>query len=226
MCIVSRTALYVDGFNLYYGVFGKARAWASASYKWLDVAAVAAHVWPALAPIGRTRYFTAAVKANQRDFQTVVRQRAYLRALRAVGVDVHLGTFKLRRKNVRLDGLPAPSASSVQNVVLSAEAQIGKYDEKGSDVNLATYLIRDAAKNEYSAAIVISNDSDLVEPIRVARSDFGVAVYVINPQKRAVAELSQAANGSRDVTLATLAACQLPPRLTDAAGTVVKPPEW
>jgi len=95
----------------------------------------------------------------------------------------------------------------------AAYSKSGKYDEEGSDGNLATYLVRDAAKAEYTTAIVVSNDSDLVEPLRVVRSDFGVDVYLINPQRRAVAELS-------------LAACQLPLQLTDGVGTVTKPTGW
>jgi NYN domain len=199
------TSLYVDGFNLYYGAFGRERGWASSSYKWLDVAALASHVWPALSPVAKTRYFTALVKAPPNDAQMAARQQAYLRALRAVGVNVHLGTFKLRRRNVKLLGLPSQLPPYTASIVLSAEAEIGKYDEKGSDVNLATYLVRDAAKGEYANAIVVSNDSDLVEPLRIVRADFGVDVYLINPQRRAVAELSRAANGTRDITLATLA---------------------
>ena len=123
-------------------------------------------------------------------------------------------------------GLPSQPPPYSPSIVLSAEAQIGKYDEKGSDVNLATYLVRDAAKGESTKAIVISNDSDLVEPLRVVRSDFGVDVYLVNPQKRAVAELSRAANGTRDITLSTLAGCQLPAQLTDAVGTINKPAAW
>jgi uncharacterized LabA/DUF88 family protein len=220
------TYLYVDGFNLYYGAFGRERGWASGSYKWLDVAAVAGHVWPALAPIQKTRYFTALVKAPPNDSQMAMRQQVYLRALRSIGAEVHLGTFKLRRKSVKLLGMPSQPPPYTPSIVLSAEAQIGKYDEKGSDVNLATYLIRDAAKGESTKAIVVSNDSDLVEPLRVVRSDFGIDVFLINPQRRAVAELSRAASGTRDISLATLAGCQLPPRLTDAVGMITKPAGW
>jgi hypothetical protein len=35
-----------------------------------------------------------------------------------------------------------------------------KTEEKGSDVNLATYLLLDAFKQDCEAAVVISNDSD------------------------------------------------------------------
>jgi uncharacterized LabA/DUF88 family protein len=146
--------------------------------------------------------------------------------LRAVGVEIHLGTFKLRRKHVRLTGLPPQFPPYTASIVLSAEAEIGKYDEKGSDVNLATYLLRDVAKGDCTTAIVVSNDSDLVEPIRVAQSEFGAAVYLINPQRRAVAELTRAATSARDLSLSTLAACQLPAQLTDSVGTITRPADW
>ncbi|HTD32155.1 MAG TPA: NYN domain-containing protein [Candidatus Elarobacter sp.] len=220
------TYVYVDGFNLYYGAFGRERGWSSSGFKWLDLAALAAHVWPGLAPIRHVRYFTARVKAPGSDPHMAARQQTYLRALRAVGVEIHLGTFKLRRKHVKLNGLPPQLPPYTSSIVLSAEAEIGKYDEKGSDVNLATYLLRDVAKGDCSRAIVVSNDSDLLEPIRVARADFAADVYVINPQRRAVVELTRAANDARDLSLSTLAACQLPAVLTDRVGKITRPAGW
>lgn len=172
------------------------------------------------------RYFTALVKSTPADPQASVRQQAYVRAVRAAGAVVHFGTFKVRRKNVRLIGASPQLPPSTTNFVLSAEAQIGKYDEKGSDVNLATYLVRDAAKGDCTTAIVVSNDSDLVEPIRLVRAEFGVDVYLINPQKRAATELVRSARSCRDLNLTTLAACQLPRQLSDAFGTVTRPAAW
>ena len=43
--------------------------------------------------------------------------------------------------------------------------KIIKIEEKGSDVNLACHLLLAAFQNSYDVAAVISNDSDLVEPI-------------------------------------------------------------
>jgi len=36
-------------------------------------------------------------------------------------------------------------------------------------VNLATFLLRDAFKNLYDVAVVVSDDSDLLEPVKMAR---------------------------------------------------------
>ena len=56
-------------------------------------------------------------------------------------------------------------------------------EEKGSDVNLATYLMLDGCRNAYDVAIVVTNDSDLAEPIRLVRSEFGLRGVIVNPRK-------------------------------------------
>ena len=45
--------------------------------------------------------------------------------------------------------------------------EVIKTEEKGSDVNLATHLLYDGFRNDYDIAVVISNDSDLLEPIKI-----------------------------------------------------------
>ena len=46
-----------------------------------------------------------------------------------------------------------------------------KVEEKGSDVNLASHLLFDAFRGAFDAAAVLSNDSDLVEPIRIVTKE-------------------------------------------------------
>ena len=99
------TNVYVDGFNLYNGMFKQGRV--SAAYKWLDVEALALQVWPHLAPVNRVRYFTALVKPTAADPNMVNRQQIYIRALLALGADVHYGQFKLRSKKWFLNGVLA-----------------------------------------------------------------------------------------------------------------------
>ena len=59
--------------------------------------------------------------------------------------------------------------------------QVMKSEEKGSDVNLATYLLVDAFDDEYETAVVVTNDSDLAEPIRLVRQKFKKKVLVLHP---------------------------------------------
>ena len=57
-------------------------------------------------------------------------------------------------------------------------------EEKGSDVNLASYLLMDGFGNDYEMAVVISNDSDLLLPITMARTKLGKQIGVIDPSKK------------------------------------------
>lgn len=110
---------------------------------------------------------------------------------------------------------------------------VNRTEEKGSDVNLATYLVLDGFKGEYDEAIVVSNDSDLVEPIRVVQSQLGLRVGVLNPHidkwgkaTNRSRELQQVADFCWDVWPSRLRQSQFPATLTDAVGTITKPQCW
>jgi uncharacterized LabA/DUF88 family protein len=63
-------------------------------------------------------------------------------------------------------------------------ARVIKTEEKGSDVNLATHLLHDAHRGPFDVAVVISNDSDLLEPIRIVRRELGKRVGILNPHPK------------------------------------------
>ncbi len=66
----------------------------------------------------------------------------------------------------------------------SRTVEVLRTEEKGSDVNLATYLLFDAFKRRCDTAVVVSNDSDLAEAIGITQSEFDVKVGIVNPQAR------------------------------------------
>jgi uncharacterized LabA/DUF88 family protein len=145
-----RTNVYVDGFNLY-GCLRRT-AW-----KWLDLAARCRNMLQPHHVIGRIRYFTAPTKSTPKNPDQHIRQQAYFRALKTLpGLTVHLGSFQ---SNTCMRPLAAGGAL----------VKVIDTKEKGSDVNLASYLLLDGFKQEYDAAVVISNDSDLAEPIKLVR---------------------------------------------------------
>ncbi len=47
--------------------------------------------------------------------------------------------------------------------------KIIKTEEKGSDVNIAVHLLNDAWLNNYDSAIIVSNDSDLAESMKLVK---------------------------------------------------------
>ncbi len=98
--------------------------------------------------------------------------------------------------------------------------------EKGSDVNLASYLLVDGFNKDYQMAVVISNDSDLVEPIKLARNHLGLDVGVLHPHRRHVTELSQVAKFYRPIRERAIKASQFPSVMRDTRGTISKPTTW
>ena len=213
-----RTNVYIDGFNLYYGSLRKTL------FKWLDIAALCSTLLPKR-QINRIRYFTAHVRALQHDLQAPIRQDIYLRALKTIpNLSIHKGHFAPRPSVFPQFPLAYLNPARPPLVV-----QVLRTEEKGSDVNLATYLLVDCFENDFDEAVVISNDSDLALPIEKVVNQFEKIVGVINPHsKRGLSgNLIKVANFYiRTINKKVLAACQFPTTLTDSQGTFTKPATW
>ena len=59
--------------------------------------------------------------------------------------------------------------------------EVLKTEEKGSDVNIATYMLVDAFRRDCDQLVVITNDSDLAEPVRIINKELGIPVGIFNP---------------------------------------------
>ena len=106
-------------------------------------------------------------------------------------------------------------------------ASVRTPEEKGSDVSLGAHLVRDALTGRCDKAIVVTNDSDLTEPIRMAVEE-GVPVGVANPHRGATSRrLLQVASFEVPFRHRVVADCQLPtPVVTGRGRQVHKPREW
>lgn len=213
-----RTNVYIDGLNLYYGSLRKT------PFKWLDIAVLCTTLLPKR-QINRIRYFTAPVRALQHDLQAPIRQDVYLRALKTIpNLTIHKGHFKPRPSVFPQFPLAYLNLTRPPLVV-----QVLRTEEKGTDVNLATYLLVDCFDNDFDEAVVISNDSDLAFPIETVVSQFKKVVGVINPhsRRRLSGNLIRVASFHlRTINKKVLAACQFPTILTDSKGTFTKPATW
>lgn len=207
-----RLNIYVDGFNLYYGCLQ------GTPYRWLDIDALAHRLFPR-DQIIRIRYFTALVQARPGGDPTEPqRQQAYLRALKTIPhLTVHLGHF-LSHPNRMALAHPTPGGPRTVEVI--------KTEEKGSDVNLATYLLLDAFQKDCQTAAVVSNDSDLREPINVVRTVLGVPVGVVNPHPPAKRSRALHATFFKQIRPSTLRNSQFPTVIRDVKGSITKPAEW
>jgi hypothetical protein len=109
---------------------------------------------------------------------------------------------------------------------IASESVIDMPRNTHSDVNLATHLLLDGFRRDYECAVVVSNDSDLLEPIRVVRCELGPPVGLINPHRHPSAALVSQATFIKQIRPGLLAKCQLPDTLTDANGVFHKPLVW
>ncbi len=161
-----KTNFYVDAFNLYYGSLK------GTPDRWLDLDALFRAVFPNNT-INRIRYFTAIVESRPSDLRRPAHQRAYLRALQTIpSLSIHYGQYKTRAARLPL---ATPPASGPQT------AHVLRTEEKGTDVNLASYLLLDAFREDCETAIVVSNDAEEKTPIEIAKTELGVSVGVLNP---------------------------------------------
>jgi hypothetical protein len=158
------------------------------------------------------------VSARPNDPDQPTRQQLYLRALRTVpGVSVHLGHFLSHEVTMALAVGPGQRQQYVRVI---------KTEEKGSDVNLATHLLHDAHMGRFEVAVVVSNDSDLLEPIKIVREQLGKTVGILNPQKNPSRALLPHIDFIKQIRGGVLGAAQFPATLTDATGTFTKPAAW
>lgn len=240
-----KVGVYVDAFNLYYG--GRAQHGNATGWKWLDIRALADRYakWQG-SHIERVVYCTARVNDPTDPGQTQ-RQAFYLQALKDHGsVDLtEEGYYSSWAKESPMTN----EASGTKDPTLVADPQgrhhwttgipvrrarngallatVRKREEKGSDVNVATHLLVDVLTAVVDAAIVVSNDSDLAFPIRVAREH--VPVGVINPSVKPLAGALKGtatdgvgAHWWRRLAPADWLHCQLP----DPVGGIRKPADW
>lgn len=205
-----KTNVYVDGFNLYYG------AVKGTPYKWLDIRKYCELAFPK-ATINEVHYCTAIVKDAKWDPQQSTRQRAFIRALETTGVEVHYGSFQSNVVSMPLAKSPRTGSRMVQVI---------KTEEKGSDVALGALLVAHGYQGRYESAIVISNDSDLILPIQIVRTELHLPIGILNPHKKFAAALVKVATFQKQMRTGVLKASQFPDQLNDQHGTITKPASW
>ena len=206
-----RTFVYVDGFNLYYGAL-KGTPW-----KWLDLPALLAKVLQPHHDILTVKYFTARVSGTPADPSKPQRQDVYLRALRRYRpeVEVYFGHF-LGHK------VSAPLAQPARD---QRTVEVNRTEEKGSDVNLAVHLLNDGWLDAYDGAVVVSNDSDIAEAMRLGKQHHGKRIGLVTPGTgRPSRQLMAHADFARHVRHNALRRSQLPDPIPGT--NIRKPARW
>lgn len=199
-----RIIVYVDGFNLYFGMVEAGFK----HLKWLNLRLLVENLIKQNQEIVAIKYFTSRVNNNP-DKQK--RQTTYIEALQSVDIEIYYGHYQSDRVECKLCG----------NIW-------AKYNEKMTDVNIATQIIIDAYQDKYDTAMLISGDSDLVPPIKAIHGNFKhKRVFVAFPPKRHNNSVSIVAKGSLTIGRKKLADSQFTQNVTKKDGyKLFKPVDW
>jgi uncharacterized LabA/DUF88 family protein len=217
-----RTIVFVDGYNLYYGLLRKSKL------KWLDLYALFNdHVLDDKAKLLEVRYYTAPVLGRMSDDpQSTQRQRQYIQALKRMhttGLTVIEGRIVASTPFQRLV-TPIPEAPHLEKV------QVYDFNEKKTDVNLASDMIAGAWTNAYDQAVLCSNDSDLEGALATIRKHhpkirLGLVAPIRGDDHRKISkDLSVYADWAKILSPVHLANAQLPERIAHTA--LKKPESW
>lgn len=155
----TRVQCFVDGFNLYHAVAALKRP----DLKWFDLRALMGQfIDPDVHELCEVFYFSAFATWLSGPYK---RHQQFVEAIKAGGSTPILGQFKEKDRRCR-----------------SCGAKWVAHEEKETDVNIALWLLREAYKDNFDEAFVVSRDSDLTPAIRMVREEFpGKAVKMISP---------------------------------------------
>ncbi|AZG84954.1 NYN domain-containing protein [Pseudomonas syringae pv. pisi] len=228
-----RTACFVDGYNLFYGLL------AGTKYKWLDLPSLLSHILRVEHPensLASVSFFTSGVKPSlaSRGILSKEAQDSYLRALIARGVSVTYGRHQLESgKAPRFVDKNTP-ASRLDQV------DIWKLEEKETDVHIAISMYRLAARqaglmleDRFQQLVLVSADTDMTPALRALREDFpNLRIGVILPHREGIrrtipGSLKDHSHWMRHiVTAEELATHQFPDRVPTKKKPAIKPDYW
>ena len=219
-----RTIVYIDGFNLYYRLkeadhrgnevchTGERR-----HYKWLDLGKLIECILKNPYEVVKIKYFTSLVKYMDDDPSKPVRQQTYMRAIRTIGnLEIVRGNFKKRNISGRLLTSPKNGEFELGEIV-----RIQKFEEKESDVNIACHIVADSAQEDIDCVTLLSNDTDLLLPLKMAKEKFHKKVCLISP-RTTHKDLDKIADFKRRITNNIITACQFP----DVVNGIHRPHNW
>ena len=202
-----KTYIYIDGFNFYY------LALRNTKFKWLDFKALFDGLLPKNNII-KIKYFTANVSATY-DKQQPIRQEAYFRALRKTTPEIEIikGYFQTHKVKMPLASDP------------TKRIEVLKTEEKCTDVNLAVHLINDGWKKEYECAVIVSNDGDMAEAMRIVNEELMLPIGLAVPGKTTISNsLLKYATFIKRIRKRILTTSQLPDKIPNT--NIFKPKEW
>lgn len=214
---MARVSVYIDGFNVYFGIVALMERRHLSGLKWLDYWSLSQSLMtssPAKSKgdtLVAVKYFTALVEDDE---EAAARHAEYLTALKHMGVEVIEGKYLTHR-------------------MLCKNPNCGRLwvrgEEKQTDVAIGTYLLDDAYQDTFDKAILVTGDSDQTPTLRLMR--------IRHPLKPVVLAYPPARGRNQDLERelpegytmrfnGLLQQCQLPNPVPTPSGHVHCPESW
>jgi uncharacterized LabA/DUF88 family protein len=208
-----RTIIYIDSFNLYYACLKKT------AYKWLDIKSLFDKLLDDTHSIVKIKYFTALISDRDGNTQSRLRQKIYINVLRSFipELEIYYGYYSSHIINAKVFKPPPEFI------------KVFKTEEKGTDVNLAVHIINDAWRDEFDCAVIVSNDSDLAESLRLVKQEhpnkkIGLAFPLRETHRKPSTSLVRYVDFVKYIHKNILRKSQLPKRIPNSH--LYKPEEW
>ena len=205
---MDRVIVYVDGFNLYYGL--KSKKWRY--YYWLNIHELSKNLLESDQNLAEVHYFSTRITDNGRNSQKRKRQKVYFEALETLpDTNLHFGHYLAKKQKC-----------------WNCKTSWRIFEEKMTDVKIAVQLLNDAQDNKFDTAIIISADSDLVPPIEAVLQRYQCKrVIVAFPPNRNSNQLRIIATAYLTIGRKKLKDSQLPYQIKSTSGYMLsKPREW
>ncbi|MCE2518075.1 MAG: NYN domain-containing protein [Alphaproteobacteria bacterium] len=223
-----RIFVYIDGLNLYHRALKN-----HPELKWLNLEKLCQKALGKKHDIIKINYYTALV-SGKFNGQAPKRQQLYFKALATLPlVEIHKGKMEVRKKKLPFQRSPKSRDLLIPKPWLPLlprpkMAKVFKTEEKGSDVALGVHLVRDAFQKKYDIAAIITNDTDLCEPIRIVTNELKLPVILISPNNKPAASLEILATSIRHIDRNRLLQSQFANPLEDRINgkNISKPEDW
>jgi uncharacterized LabA/DUF88 family protein len=166
-----KVIVYVDGFNFYYGLKGDPK-WKR--YYWLDIVKFFEKFMKPDQELIKVKYFSARPDNQEKN----ARQYAFFQA------NMENSRFQLILGKYLKKKITCFNCGNIINT----------YEEKESDVRIATQIVSDSYEKNCDIAIVVSADSDMIPSVELAKQA-GQKVFIYFPPNHYSSNLAALANG-------------------------------
>lgn len=200
---MERVIVYIDGFNLYFGL--REKNWRR--YLWLNLYKLSESVLKEDQKLQSVKYFTSRVRKPPDKSK---RQAQFIEALETIEqIQIFYGHYLINSIECKKCGNIFP-----------------KPNEKMTDVNIAVEMLTDAFEDNYDTALLISADSDLSGPIKKIKTLFPKKrIIVAFPPARSSFALQQLAHASFTIGRKKLKDSQFPDKVKKKDGYILSRPE-